>query len=145
MDEKSDDHYGSIKERLKSIFHDKRRLAHSTVEIYVDFYRYYGNASYGETLAEEDSPLRTADVIAICYNISKPETLHNAIYKWYPMALYFASDAPIFLIGCKTKRKRPNMVPESDAEAACRQIGAIRLLICSSTDGSFLKAVEREM
>ncbi|PVG01483.1 hypothetical protein CPB86DRAFT_781702 [Serendipita vermifera] len=129
----------------RSIIHDERRLEHIMIEISVNFYRYYGNATYGQTLAAKDSSLRTADMIAICYDISEPETLHNAIYKWYPMVLYFAPNAPIFLFGCKSKRKKPPLVSKSEAVAACRQIGAVRLLRCSPTDESFLNAVGREM
>jgi hypothetical protein len=54
---------------------------HVEVEITVTFKRYYGNATYGDTFAGHDHPLQEADAIAICYDMSKLETLHNAIYK----------------------------------------------------------------
>ncbi|PVG01884.1 hypothetical protein CPB86DRAFT_62357 [Serendipita vermifera] len=41
-------------------------------------------------------------VVAICYDCSRRETLHNAIYKWHPIVLHLAAAVPIFLLGCKS-------------------------------------------
>ncbi|PVF91845.1 hypothetical protein CPB86DRAFT_878273, partial [Serendipita vermifera] len=43
--------------------------------------------------------LSRVDVIAICYDRSKPKALHSAIYKWHPRVLHYATGAPICLVG----------------------------------------------
>ncbi|PVF97166.1 P-loop containing nucleoside triphosphate hydrolase protein [Serendipita vermifera] len=88
------------------------------------------------------SILVKSDVVVICYDCSRPETLHNAIYKWHPIVLHHGTNAPIVLVGCKSdlKPKDPNctlvpFVTTEEAKKAARQIGAIDALECSESDG----------
>ncbi|PVG00847.1 P-loop containing nucleoside triphosphate hydrolase protein [Serendipita vermifera] len=86
-------------------------------------------------------------VIALCYDCSRPKSLHNAIYKWYPLVLHCASAVPIFLIGCKSDYKdavnQPHgpCVTTEEAKKAARQIGAIEALECSAVAGDSVKRV----
>ncbi|PVF97168.1 P-loop containing nucleoside triphosphate hydrolase protein [Serendipita vermifera] len=82
-----------------------------------------------------------SDVIALCYDSSRPETLHNAIYKWHPMVLQHGPSVPIFLLGCKSDLKldgsgqsAAQFVTMEDAKKAARQIGAIDAFECSAND-----------
>ncbi|PVG01887.1 P-loop containing nucleoside triphosphate hydrolase protein [Serendipita vermifera] len=83
-------------------------------------------------------------VVAICYDCSKPETLYNAIYKWYPIVLHYAPAIPIFLLGCKSDQKAGlYQVPVTTEEAkkAARQIEAIDVLECSAEEGDSVYSV----
>ncbi|PVG01885.1 P-loop containing nucleoside triphosphate hydrolase protein [Serendipita vermifera] len=80
------------------------------------------------------------EVVAICYDCSKPETLYNAIYKWYPIVLHHIPAVPIFLLGCKSDQMRGLEQAEgqfitTEAEKAARQIGAIDAFECSAEEG----------
>ncbi|PVG00837.1 P-loop containing nucleoside triphosphate hydrolase protein [Serendipita vermifera] len=83
----------------------------------------------------------TPRVIAICYDCSRPETLHHAIYKWHPLVQHYSSEVPIFLLGCKSdlkeklKQTRMPYVTTGEAMKAARQIGAIDALECTAMGG----------
>lgn len=85
-------------------------------------------------------------VIAICYDFSRPETLHNAIYKWYPMMLYHGTNVPVVLVGCRSdlKHKDPShastpLVTTEKVKKAARQIGAMDALEYSAQDKESVK------
>ncbi|PVF97162.1 P-loop containing nucleoside triphosphate hydrolase protein, partial [Serendipita vermifera] len=89
-----------------------------------------------------------SDVIAICYDCSRPETLHNAIYKWHPMILHHGPNVPVVLVGCRSdlKSKDPkqssmSFVTTEEAKKAARQIGAVDALEFSSNDGKSTKKI----
>ncbi|PVG01487.1 hypothetical protein CPB86DRAFT_106068 [Serendipita vermifera] len=111
------------------------------------FRRYWGNSPNYNHLK---TPLggrwvfERVDVIAICYDRSKPETLDNAIHKWYPGVLRFARRVPFFLVGYfyppsieggSDARPQPqqrastsectHLVSTREGEEAARRIGAV--------------------
>ncbi|PVG01488.1 hypothetical protein CPB86DRAFT_106088 [Serendipita vermifera] len=63
------------------------------------FSQCWGSPGRGIGFVRPQWEFRRVDVIAICYDRSKPEALHDAIYKWYPSVLQFAAGAPICLVG----------------------------------------------
>ncbi|PVG00846.1 P-loop containing nucleoside triphosphate hydrolase protein [Serendipita vermifera] len=86
-----------------------------------------------------------AKVIALCYDCSRPESLHKAIYRWHPIILHCAPNIPIFLIGCKSDRKdaldqaQRSCVTTEEAKRAARQIGAIDVFECTAMEGDSVK------
>ncbi|PVG01889.1 hypothetical protein CPB86DRAFT_781276 [Serendipita vermifera] len=100
---------------------------------------------YFETLSTWPEPPRFGvsrfefiDVVAICYDCSRPQTLYNAIYKWCPIVLHKLPQIPIFLLGCKSDLKEKQddnpivLVTSEDAKKAALQIGAIDVFECTA-------------
>ncbi|PVF97163.1 hypothetical protein CPB86DRAFT_786156 [Serendipita vermifera] len=88
------------------------------------------------------------DVVAICYDCSRQETLHNTIYKWHPIVLHHGPNIPVFLVGCRSDLKPidPNdtsiqFVTTEEAKKAAHQIGAVDALECSSDNGESIDKV----
>ncbi|CAG8697112.1 5165_t:CDS:2, partial [Acaulospora colombiana] len=93
------------------------------------------------------------DVIVICYDPSDPQTLHNAIYRWYPFVLHFMVSAPIFLVECHFKpqaslggpQQEGAAVSRQEAENACRQTGAVGLIEWHEEEKSFEEMAEEAL
>lgn len=90
---------------------------------------------------------KDAEVVAICYDCSRRETLHSAIYKWHPIVLHLTSAVPIFLIGCKSDEREgidpvsERFVTIDEARKAARQIGAVDVLECTAEWGDSVRDV----
>ncbi|PVG01486.1 hypothetical protein CPB86DRAFT_781709 [Serendipita vermifera] len=124
----------------------------------ISFNRYWGNQAHQDNFVPSAWAFIHVDVIAICYDRSKPETLHNAIYKWYPCVLWFAAGAPICLVGylypCNlgprsnegkqktSKNENGRLVSTQEGEEAARQIGAVAYIEWTRGDQSRLAAME---
>ncbi|PVF91844.1 hypothetical protein CPB86DRAFT_791752 [Serendipita vermifera] len=116
----------------------------------ISFYHYCQGTSRTrlETHVGYRWELEMVDVIAIYYDRSKPETLHNAIYEmtltrvgwWHPKVLHFAGGAPICLVGYLyssleasslhslqnvATREQVHLISTKEGEEAARQIGAV--------------------
>ncbi|PVF97165.1 P-loop containing nucleoside triphosphate hydrolase protein [Serendipita vermifera] len=126
-----------------------RKGESKTIEIGFSFYISSFSESWTSPLSEDEAQVLTrSDVVIICYDCSRPETFHRAIYRWHPMVLHHNARVPIFLLGCKSdlKPKGPNetsipFVTTEEAKKAALQIGAIDALECSAKDGESIKKV----
>jgi len=98
-----------------------------------------------------------ADVVIICYSISRPESLENVLERWLPEVRHFCPNCPVILagnkvdlrpsdvtssvgnpvpvgddVGAKSRDFRPEYVSSGRGESVAEQVGALRFVECSA-------------
>ena len=107
------------------------------------------------------------DVVALCYDLSNPESVRNVYTKWLPELKQFCPSKPFCLVGCKKDLVAANRAEmsslsgdsefsSSDEEAACSQVqdaakcSAFGAYQCSAKNGKsivdiFATAIQTQM
>ncbi|KAK0398733.1 hypothetical protein QR680_002729 [Steinernema hermaphroditum] len=79
-----------------------------------------------------------SDVILICFDVARPNTLENAVMKWAGEVKYFCPGVPILLVATKTDLRHELKVSTVSAIAggeAADRIGASHFVQCSAKEG----------
>ena len=107
------------------------------------------------------------DVVAVCYDLSNPESVRNVYAKWLPELKQFCPSKPFCLVGCKKDLVTANKAEmsslsggdseyfSSDDDAACNQVDAGKCSAfgtyqCSAKNGKsiidiFASAIQAQM
>ncbi|XP_032812730.1 rho-related GTP-binding protein RhoN-like [Petromyzon marinus] len=78
-----------------------------------------------------------ASVVLLCFDISRPETLHSIHVKWHREAKSHCPSAHLLLVGCKSDlrlSKSQRMVSHHQASESATQLGAMCYVECSAKD-----------
>ncbi|CAG8506703.1 1538_t:CDS:2, partial [Acaulospora colombiana] len=143
--------YRSIRQRLPPLFSHPQPIQeeyrvekeNKRISSNISFNQYWGNQSHQEDFITSAWAFTHVDVIAICYDRSKPETLHNAIYKVFGY-LYPFNDKPVSDKGKQNAltNEDADLVSTQEGEEAARQIGAVAYIEWTRGDQSRLAATE---
>lgn len=117
------------------------------------------NLGLWDTAGQEDydrlRPLSypQTDVFLVCFSIVSPPSFENVKAKWNPEITHHCPDVPKLLVGTKCDLredkdtlerltdKKMSPISVEQAQAMCKQIGAVKYMECSALTQQGLKAV----
>jgi len=93
------------------------------------------------------------DVLLVCFSIISPASFDNVRSKWVPELTHHCPGVPMILVGTKGDMRGDSakeqelaasgkhIITQSEAEARCREISAVRYMECSAVTQEGLKQV----
>ncbi|CAG8614666.1 13210_t:CDS:2 [Acaulospora colombiana] len=65
------------------------------------------------------------DVIGLCYNVARPETLERVVHKWFPKTCHYQPTTPLVLIGCPPNNILKSLSDPDPIEASSEESNPI--------------------